>query len=503
MAGLGTAVLAANWQGPDADSVRETWSRHAAPGIEVAAARLRNRGDELGAHAEDQDAASAAETLGAPGQPLRPLSHPSLSRGAPGPLAARLGALFGRLGAPPSGTAMGPGVLDLFSGSEASQEISGIAPGGPDPLDDAWKWLLGEDEETSPLPLPPEGPGPEKDAPQTGDPVDIDLGDWELGGEDESTTAPTEPTKPANWPADMPWPPNSRAPVGDDGQYVYGSEGYGDPGDAANDDRPVGTRVDEGGAVGAAGDNGYVEGTWVFSEGTNVTEDEHGNHTFTIGTRGGAEVEGGVGTDAGTGVVGTGTAEGYVEGGATVGRDGYGVGWRAGAEVTGQGSYAQVNDDGSSTIYTVEASAEAGAHASHYGHRVRNAEGESTGWASGFDVGAGATAGYSYTEEHISPHGWFQHSTTVSDSAGESAGAAVNTVVSTDEISISADWSIPFVDEKPFSSADTGPLSGVSFAIDPNQIVSDLSGGAFDADDIVHQTNRFSPYHNPLMPAWA
>lgn len=491
---LDTIVLSAHWQGPDADSLRDTWASHAAPALGRATATLKGYSAEVTTHAEEQDAASAGEGLGAAGggggggeSAVDPAPAGWRDLSGPDPLSAFqiFGGLSGRPA--PSGFFAGDGIG--FEGMGLSQEIAGIAPGEPDMGGDFWDWVLGKRD--SPLPdLPGDS---DKESPQTGDPGDIDLGD--LGHGDEPKTPPTEPTKPANWPADMPWPPTNQAPVDDDGQYVYGDEGYGSTGDATNDDRPVGTRTDEGGEVAVGTGGGYVKGKWGFSEGINVTEDEHGNVTVTVGSRGGAEVEAGGGSDDGTGVTATGTAEGYAEGGLTVGPDGYGIGWRAGGEVTGRGSYAETNEDGSSSIYTVEATAEAGAHASHYGHRVRNSDGEVTGWASGFDVGGGASAGYSYTEEHISPNGWFQHSTTQSESAGKSVGLSGHAVVSTDEISISVGGGIPGV--------DTGPFSGASFGINPNRIVEDISGGAFDADDVVERFNEFSPYENPMMPAWA
>lgn len=288
----------------------------------------------------------------------------------------------------------------------------------------------------------------------------------------------------------MPWPPESTAPVDEDGQYIYGDEGFGSSGDATNDPRPVGTQVDEGGQAegGMGGPEGgtYGEGKWVVNGGASATQDDHSNFTVTAGGRAGGEARGAAGTDDGTGATAHGNAEVYAEGGLTVGRDGYGFGWRAGGEVSAGASYAQTNEDGSSSVYTVEADASAGIHSSHHANVVRNDEGEASGISAGFDIGGGASAGYNYTEERISPNGWFSSSVTTSDSVGKSAGANGNAVVSTDEISLSVGGGIPGV--------DTGSLSGVAFGINPNRMVEDMSGGAFDADDVVATARNISPF---------
>jgi hypothetical protein len=487
--GLEGIVRSVDWQGPDAERLRGTWSARTAPGFEHAAALLRRCGEETTAHADEQEAASATTSPGAAARPPTGSPGPGPLPGLLGAAAPALGDMIGRLGAPPSPARLGPG----FPGAGLSQEISGIAPGEPDPVGDIWKYLLGERDS----PFPPEDA--EKEAPQTGDPVDIDLGD--LGREDEPAGPPTEPTKPANWPEDMPWPPNGPATEqGDDGQYVYGDAGYGSRGDAASDERPVGTAVDEGGqgggSAGVEQGGGFAEGRWTVSGGASATEDEHSNFTVTAGGRAGTEGEVGIGADDGTGVTVQGSAEVYAEGGVTVGADGYGVGWRAGGQTGGAVSYAETNEDGSSSIYTVEAHGEVDAHGSHYGHRVRNQDGEVTGWAMGVDVGAGASAGYSYTEERVSPEGWFRTSTTTTDGVGRGAGVEANAVISTDEISISVGGGLPVR-----GGADAP--SGFAVGIDPNKIISDVSGGAFDADDVVATLEEVSPYRNSPLPAWA
>ena len=505
--GLSAAVMAASWQGPDADSLRDTWSGRTAPELQRAAALLRHRGDELNAHADEQEETSAVETVGAAGplwgQPLR--AAPALP--GLGPLASRFGDLIGHLSTPTASSPFGPGLSAPFQGMELSQGISGIAPGGDDPRDDVDKavdWILGRDgeEETSPVPGPPDHPEEKEEPQRTGDPVDLD--DWGLGdlGEKDETPNPLDgPTKPEGWPEDMPWPPPAQGPVDDNGQYVYGSEGYGDAGDATTDDRPVGTQVDEGDG-GRVGDDVHAEGEWTVNGGYNVSEDDYGNHTYSHGWRIGVDGEVGGGTDDGPGATLGGTAEAYAEVGGTVGPDGVGVGMRAGAEASGSASYTEVNEDGSTTNYTVEANAEAGGHANAYGQAVRNEDGEISGAATGFDIGGGYSAGYSYTEENISPNGWFKSSHTTSQGVGKSAGAGGDFVVSTDEIGFSAGWSIPKAESGPLSTIDTGPLSGVSLSINPNRIVEDVSGGRFDADDVVDTVSESAAFVPAPLPLW-
>lgn len=488
-------VHSVHWQGPDAERLRETWSSHSAPDLERAAVMLRNRGAEMTAHADEQDAASAAEgsTTGGPLTPRTdsPTGLRQILLTTAGDAAELIGGISGRT----SGTPFGFGDGGGFPGVGLTHGITGIAPGEPDPGKSIWEWLLGERD--SPL---PDLPGDtEKDAPQTGDPVEIDLGD--LGQREEPSGTPGTPTKPANWPDDMPWPPNGpTSGQGGDGQYVYGDAGYGSAGDATTDRRPVGTAVDEGdqggGSAGTEQGGGFAEGQWTVSGGASATEDEHSNFTVTAGGRAGVDGEVGVGAENGTGVTAEGTAEVYAEGGLTVGADGYGMGWRAGGQASAGVSYAEANEDGSSSIYTVEAHGEVDAHASHYGHRVRNEDGEATGWAMGVDVGAGASAGYSYTEEWVSPDGWLQTSTTTSDGIGKGAGVEANAVISTDEISIAVGGTLP-------GRGGQDTPSAFAIGVNPNKIVSDVSGGAFDADDVVAKMEEISPYNNPRMPLWA
>lgn len=505
MQGLSTAVMSASWQGPDADALRGMWSGRTTSEFRRATALLRSRGDELITHADEQDATSAVEADGDGAGPL--FARPELL--APpfaglGPLASRFSDLIGRLGAPPSPSPLDPGLSAPFQGMELSQGIFGFAPGGEDPAggadetaDKLVDWILGRDgdEETSPLPNPPDYPEEKEEPQRTGDPVDLE--DWGLGdlgkGEDEPQPPFSPPVKPENWPDDMPWPPPAQGPVEDPGQYVYGDEGYSGTGDATTDDRPVGTQVDEGDG-GSIGDDVYAEGEWTVNGGYNTSEDEHGNLTYSHGWRIGLDGEVGAGSDGGSGVAVGGTAEAYSEVGGTVGPDGIGIGMRAGAEVGGSATYTQVNEDGSTTNYTVEANAGAGAHAHGYGHAVRNEDGEITGAATGFSVGGGYSAGYSFTEENVSPNGWFTTSTTTSEGVGKSAGAGADFVASTDEIGFSANWSIP--------ATDTGPLSGVSLSVNPNRIVDDLSGGRFDADDVVDTVEKGAAFVPTPLPIW-
>lgn len=491
---LDALVLSVAWDGPDAEALRADWRARTGPGLVRAATMLLETRTEAITHAEEQDLASApardsADAASGPGPGTR-LGNSELHGAAPSmSLVSGASAEFiGRMERESRPTGF-PGVPGLdrggeFRGADISSEISGIAPGEPDTGKDVWDWVLGRKD--SPLPdLPGGGEHP---APPGGGGEDGPLGDGWGGKEQE--VPPTSPTKPANWPDDMPWPPSGPFPGDSDDQYVYGDEGHGSAGDATNDPRPVGTQVDEGGqlGVGAGGPDGggYAEGKWVVNGGASATSDEHSNFTVTAGGRAGVEAGGAAGTSDGTGVTASGTAEVYAEGGLTVGRDGYGVGWRAGGEASGSASYSEVNEDGSSSIYTVEGSAKAGGHASHHVNVVRNGEGEASGITAGFDVGGGASAGYNYTEEHISPQGWFQMSTTTSDGVGKSVGLSGNAVVSTDEVSFSLGGGIPGI--------DTGPLSGAAIGINPNRIVEDVSGGAFDADDVVATAKDISPF---------
>lgn len=489
---LESAVLGATWVGADADRTRATWSSEISPGLARLVEMLEAYGAELVSHAEEQESASRAGggvTGGDPG---------GLDDGIPTMPSLALGGLLGMLGRPSAAPLSGnPFDGSLLSGLDVSSEIGmpGIAPGEPDTGRSIWDWLLGKKE--SPL---PDLPGGDKEDPV--DPVP-DPGDL-VPERDEKQPNPLDgPQKPANWPDDMPWPPPGQAPSEDgDGQYIYGDEGYGGRGDATDDERPVGTWVDEGGqdggSVGTEDGGAYAEGKWVVNGGVSVTEDDNSNFTVSAGGRAGVSGSAGAGSSDGTGLGAEGSAEIYAEAGATVGNDGHGIGGRIGGQAGGSVSYAETNEDGSSSIYTVEASAGADAHASHHGHRVRNEEGETTGWATGFDVGAGASAGYSYTEERISPGGWFQTSTTTSTGVGKEVGAEANLVLSTDEVSISLGGSIPGMPNDMPSAGAVG--------INPNRIVSDLSGGAFDADDVVDKMGEFSPYgprhskyDNPLL----
>lgn len=491
---LDTAVNGVDWVGPDADQVRTRWSSEISPSMRRIVAMLETRDSEVSSHAEEQEHASTPDGSAFLGTPPTGTAA-RIGQGATPLDAVPLSHLMGVLG-PPNGSAWSTGARDgsLRQGMGISSEIggSGIAPGEPDPIGSIWDWVFGKRD--SPL---PDLPGGDKEEPA--DPVPAP-GDGDRRRDEEPPNPADGPQKPANWPDDMPWPPaGPTGEQGEDGQYVYGDEGYGSPGDATRDDRPVGTAVDEGdqGGVDVGTDDGGVaaDGQWTVNGGTSVTEDEHSNFTVTAGGRAGIEGRANAGSSDGTGAGIEGSAEIYAEGGVTVGNDGYGTGWRAGGQAGGSASYAETNDDGSSSIYTVEARAEAGAHSSHYGYRVRNADGESTGWATGFSVGAGASVGYNYTEEWVSPNGWMQTSVTTSDSAGRSVGLSGNAVITTDELSISVGGGLP--------GMPSDMPSGFAIGINPNKIVSDVSGGAFDADDVVKTMHEHSPYNNPRQPLWA
>ncbi|WP_114855205.1 hypothetical protein [Brachybacterium sp. YJGR34] len=76
-----SAVDSVTWAGPDADSFRERWHVEAAGRTHEASATLERLARELSQHAEEQDAASAADGGGLFSGPLLPLPIPGLPLG--------------------------------------------------------------------------------------------------------------------------------------------------------------------------------------------------------------------------------------------------------------------------------------------------------------------------------------------------------------------------------------------------------------------------------------
>lgn len=289
-------------------------------------------------------------------------------------------------------------------------------------------------------------------------------------------------------------------------QSFYGDPGYGSRGKMYGQDRPVGDEFTWNPDLlpGREVENeaGYIDvhAGANYSGGTNVTTDDFGNTTGTIGGRGSLEagidehlnLPGGGGIDA-SGKIG---AEAYGEAGGTIGPDGFSGGARAGAGVYGEVGTTITGADGSSAGITTSGYVGAEAHANAYSHATRNADGNINGWSSGFDAGAFAGAQATQKFEATSPGGWFSGSTSISEKAGAGASIGAGATVSTDEISFTVGGS---------AAKGLGLGGTTTIGVHPNAIVESITPGDYNLDDAIKDggsivrgaaetINRYNPF---------
>lgn len=280
--------------------------------------------------------------------------------------------------------------------------------------------------------------------------------------------------------------PFDRANLPKGPQEFYGDPGYGTRGQMYGQQRPVGEPLIPTGDLlpgrEVENDAGYVDvhAGANYSGGMNSTTDPYGNTTGTFGGRGSFEagmdthlnMPGGLGLDTSNRV----GVESYLEGGGTVGPDGFSLGVRGGSGLYGEQSVGLTSDTGASAAATQSYFVGAEAHANAYSHLTRNDEGDVNGWSTGFDAGAFSGAQVTQKFEATSPGGWFSGSTSISEKAGEGASIAAGSTVSTDEVSISVGGSV---------AEGLGLGGATTVAVHPNQIVNTFTPGDYDVDDAI------------------
>lgn len=269
-------------------------------------------------------------------------------------------------------------------------------------------------------------------------------------------------------------------------QEFYGGPGYGSRGQMYGQERPVGTQFEmnpgfwDGPGITRNGTTIDPYGGVNYSGGTNVTTDPYGNTTGTIGGRGSAEI--GVNTHSdlpfGLGMDSTHRIgmESYLEGGGTVGPDGFSGGVRAGSGLYAEQKVGLTHESGASAGVTTSGWVGADAHANAHSHATRNADGNINGWTSGFDVGAFSGAQVTQKYEVTSPGGWFNASTSISEKAGAGAGLSAGYTVSTDSLSLSVGGDV---------AKGLGLGGSTTIGINPNAIVESISPGDYTMDDAV------------------
>lgn len=269
-------------------------------------------------------------------------------------------------------------------------------------------------------------------------------------------------------------------------QGFYGDPGYGGRGDVFGQDRPVGEQFVvnptawDGREIET--DNGWVDGYagLNYSAGTNVTTDEYGNTTGTIGARGSAEagvnthaeLPGGFAMDSGMRI----GIESYAEAGGTVGPDGFSVGAGAGSGAYAEQTASVSHESGASAGMTQSYYVGAEAHANAYAHVTRNSEGEVNGWTSGFDASAFAGAEVTQTFSATSPGGWFSAETSISEQAGAGVGLGAGNTISTDQVSVTVGGSV---------AEGLGLGGATTIGFNPNAIVESISPGDYNVDDAI------------------
>ncbi len=168
--------------------------------------------------------------------------------------------------------------------------------------------------------------------------------------------------------------------------------------------------------------------------------------------------------------------EAYLEGGGTIGPDGYSYGARAGAGLYGTQDLTVDGLLGSSTSISQDYYVGANANAYSYQHVTRTDEGQINGFTVGGGANAFVGAQVTQTYESTSPLGWFSGSTSISEKAGAGVGAGAGATVSTDEISVNVGGQL---------AAELGLGGSTTLAIHPNAIVDTFTPGDYDIDDAI------------------
>lgn len=269
-------------------------------------------------------------------------------------------------------------------------------------------------------------------------------------------------------------------------QGFYGGDGYGDRGTKYDETQPLGDwlNINEDLAPGREVENeaGYldVHAGANYSAGAHSSTDPYGNMTGVIGGRGSLEagvdthlnLPAGLGIDA-SGAVG---AEAYLEGGGTIGPDGYSLGARAGSGLYAENSAALTHESGASVGMTQSGWVGADAHATAHSHVTRNADGEINGVSGGFSGGAFAGAEYKQNFKVDGPNGWFSVSGGASATGGAGADASGGYTLSTDQISINAGGKF---------AAAIGVGGGGTISVSPNAIVESITPGDYNVDSAI------------------